>query len=341
MPIRVLYILSGDEKKASSRVRGFWISEALNRYDISSTLQCKNRRRDLLLALFMLFRYDIVVFQKTYSRYHLWLMIVAKLLRKKAYFDLDDAPSRVGSLKTLRNVEKMMTIVDGVFAGSEKLREYCSCFQKNTVLLTSGIDLNRYPVRENKNKDKICLGWIGNGRHYKDDLVQILAEPLRILSQRYSLKLKIVGACGVKQIHEVFGSIERLETECIDEINWSDSKVVQEMIGSFDIGLYPLIFNEFNKYKCGFKALEYMASGIPVVSSPVAYNLEIIEHGLEGLFAKSTDEWVESLAVLIESSELRKIMGRAGRKKVEMKFNVEKNALIMKKVFDMHMRLSE
>lgn len=141
----------------------------------------------------MLFQHDVFVFQKNYSRYHCWLMKGAKLIGKEAYMDLDDAPSRVISMVTLRNVETMMGMSDDVFVGSQMLKKHCSKFQKNTILLPSSINLINYKVRTYPLREKVCLGWIGNGKHYCEDLINILVEPLRVLAQCYALKLRIDG----------------------------------------------------------------------------------------------------------------------------------------------------
>ena len=84
-----------------------------------------------------------------------------------------------------------------------------------------------------------------------------------------------------------------------------------ELINS-DIGLYPLIQNDFNKYKCGFKALEYMVMKLPVVSSDIAFNAQIVLDNTTGLIARSEEQWLESLELLIEDQQKRTRMGEAG-----------------------------
>ena len=66
-------------------------------------------------------------------------------------------------------------------------------------------------------------------------------------------------------------------------------------IQDFDIGLYPSLPKYFNQHKCSLKAFEYMASGIPIVSSPAAIDLELISDRKDGLFADSKEEWAKQL----------------------------------------------
>ncbi len=321
---RVLFSLCGDLNKASSRVRGFWIAEALEQLGVHCTLRWKHTKPDLVRFALEVHRHDAVIFQKTYSRYHRWLMVLANLLGKKTYLDLDDAPSRVNSPATLKNVEAMMHMAEGVFVGNQNLFDYAGQHQSNVHLIPSGIKLNNYQARKSiREHESVCLGWIGNGAHYKKDLIDILESPLRKLAAEKRICFKLVGACGVQALYDTFGTIPGLEIDFVDEVKWSDPGAVSRATREFDIGLYPLLPNDFNIHKCGFKALEYMATGIPVVSSPVAVNAEIITDGKDGLLASSNEEWVSALCRLIENSELRLEMGQAGRHKVERSFNTE------------------
>lgn len=323
----ILFSLSGDKNIASSRVRGFWVAKELERFGIRCTLQTKHTKLDLFRFALKTPRHDTVIFQKTYSRYHRWLMAMARMMGKRTYLDLDDAPSKTKSARTLKSVESMLQMADGVFVGNQNLFDYAKEHQANVHLIPSGINLKHYHVTEKKkNGDSICLGWIGNGAHYKRDLIDILAEPLRELAGKYPLRFKLVGASGEQDLYDVFGAIPGLEIDFVDRIEWSDPNEVSKAIQGFDIGLYPLLPNEFNQFKCGFKALEYMATGIPVVSSPIAINAEIVSNAEEGWHAGSKDEWISSISHLIENADVRRKMGLKGRKKVESSFNVAKIA---------------
>lgn len=325
--LKLLFSLCGDRNKASSRVRGFWIAEELEKLGLHCSLRWKHSKLNLFFFAWEILRYDVVVFQKTYSRYHRWLMVLTNILGKRTFLDLDDAPSKTRSLRTLRNVEAMMRMADGVFVGSKNLLDYAKQHQPKSYLIPSSINLNYYSVAEGRSGNaRVCLGWIGNGVYYKRDLIDILAEPLKELASRYRIRFKIVGACGVRELYDTFNAIPNLEIDFVDSIDWSNPCTVLKAIRDFDIGLYPLIVNDSNIYKCGFKAIEYMAIGIPVVSSPVAFNVDIIAHGEDGLLADSKEEWTSALSELICDVEKRRQMGEAGRKKVEEHFSTAQAA---------------
>jgi len=329
--LHILFLLCGDNNKASSRVRGFWIAEALEVQGCCCTLRWGSGKLDMLLLALQLIRYDAVVFQKVYSRYHRWLMILAKAMGKLCYLDIDDAPSKTNAPHTIRNFEAMVAMAHGVFAGSQHLHDYCKQHQTNTWLTPSSIYLKYYRMKQTQSADdRICLGWIGNGAHYKKDLIEMLVAPLTDLSAKYPVRFKVVGACGMQELYDVFGSIDGLEIDFIDGIEWSDPGMIAASISDFDIGLYPLLPNDFNHFKCGFKALEYMAMGIPVVSSAVAVNVDIVSTGENGFLVNTQQEWFSALDKLSQDASLRSRMGQLGRKKVEEHYNVDKTASLIR-----------
>jgi len=329
--LQILFLLCGDSNKASSRVRGFWIAETLETQGCFCTLRWRSGKLDMLLLALQLIRYDVVIFQKVYSRYHRWLMALARGMGKLCYLDIDDAPSKTNAPHTIRNFEAMVAMAHGVFAGSQHLYDYCRQHQPNTRLIPSSIYLKYYRMQQTQRADeRICLGWIGNGAHYKKDLIEILAGPLTELSAKYPVRFKLVGACGVRELYDVFGGIDGLEIDFIDAISWSDPAAIAAAIADFDIGLYPLLPNDFNHFKCGFKALEYMAVGIPVVSSSVAINVDIVSTGENGFLVNSQQEWLSALDKLSQDAALRLRMGQSGRNKVEEYYNVEKTASLIR-----------
>ncbi|HNC29433.1 MAG TPA: glycosyltransferase family 4 protein, partial [Cyclobacteriaceae bacterium] len=93
-----------------------------------------------------------------------------------------------------------------------------------------------------------------------------------------------------------------------------------------DIGVMPLTDDIWAKGKCGFKALQYMALGVPCVISPVGVNSEIVDNGVTGFLATTKNEWIEKLERLMADQKLREAMGKKGREKVEAEYSVKSNA---------------
>ena len=335
--MRVLFSLCGNEYKASSRVRGFWIAEELEK--LGAHCRCEHRHsKSMLLRLARLVsEHDVIVFQKSYSRWHLYIQRFAHFLGKRTFVDLDDAPSRSNSPDTIRNVERMMQNATGVIVGSRTLLEYAKQHQENSRLIPSSIKLDYYeppnPKDAHSQTQSVCVGWIGNGAHYCRALIELLIEPLTVIASRHRIRFKIVGACGERRLYDAFGAVPDLQVDLVDAIDWSNPRAVSASLSGFDIGLYPLLRNDFNTHKCGFKALEYMAMRLPVVSSRVAANTEVVEHGVDGYFAETRQEWVDALDSLICDPGQRARMGHRGREKVQRAYNASEAAKQLFEVF--------
>ena len=336
MAVSFLFFLCGSRDKASSRVRGYWIAEELAESGIKCSMESRQTKWSFLTFALRIFFYDVIVFQKTYSRWHCLLLRQAKLLGRKTILDLDDAPSRNNNPSTLRNVEFMMRNASFVTVGSTALYDYASQYSRKVHLIPSSIRLEQYnPANKERGLiQPVCLGWIGNGKHYKKDLIDILREPLSKIAQKQPVRFKLIGACDQPELYTAFKGIPGLELDFIDQINWSNPEAVSESLVDVDIGLYPLLPNEFNQYKCGFKALEYMAMGIPVVSSDVAENREIIEDGINGFIACNDAKWELYLSMLSNDAGMRKMMGSAGRVRVEERYSVKRATDLLQRLFN-------
>ncbi|MCI0420191.1 MAG: glycosyltransferase, partial [Acidobacteria bacterium] len=110
-----------------------------------------------------------------------------------------------------------------------------------------------------------------------------------------------------------------------DVRNWSESSEVQA-IQSFTVGIMPLQDDPWARGKCGYKLIQYMACGLPVVASPVGVNGEIVEHWVNGFLADTEAEWLAALSELRSQPQLCEEFGRAGRKKVENTYSLEVTA---------------
>jgi len=335
--MRILFFLRYSRDQASSRVRGFYVAEELKKKGIDCDIICGYGKKIYVKFLLKFMNYDIIYFQKRYTGIDLKLNKLARFMGKKTIFDIDDAPGGVSLNSTAEEMAiQMMKYSSAVIVGSHKLLDFAKKFNRFSHLIPSSINLDYYKPKkekkEKKDKDSIKLGWIGNGINYKNDLL-ILLKPLEKIGGKYKIKLIIVGALGQKEIYESFGKIKKVKVEVIDSIDWANPMAVSVAINDFDIGLYPLLNNTYNQYKCGFKALEYMAIGVPVIASPIGENKFIIENKIDGFLVSDEKGWIEKLSCLVENEGIREKMGNIARKKIEEKYSTEVCADKLKNIF--------
>ena len=243
--------------------------------------------------------------------------------------DLDDATylsyvsptyGRLGSaLKFFGKTDTLIDWSEMVICGNRHIAEYVESRGKKAVVVPTVVDTDKFYPIEKDARETPVLGWIGT--HSTFPLLEEIFPVLQQLAREYDFILKIVGA-GKSEI--------KLEGVRIDNLPWNLEREVADF-QSLDIGLYPLeatkfVTKEWLAGKSGFKAIQYMAVGIPFVVTPIGVCAEI---GIENKthFSASTDkQWRESLVKLLESSELRKEMGEKGRKQALERYSVPQQA---------------
>ena len=260
------------------------------------TLQNKS---DLLIIQFELFPYLPYFFERL-------------LLKKKYICDFDDAfHLRYENLKILKIFYKnkfssLITNASLIFAGSDYLYNYSLKYNHNTVLLPTSVDINRYKNIPLKKK-KFTIGWIGSPStaRYLSNLNKVFIK----LSKLIDFRLMIIG-----------GEAPMLPNIDISQLEWTlDSEI--ELINIMDVGIMPLNNNEWEKGKCSYKLIQYMACEIPVIASPVGFNLVVIDHEVNGYLADNEEQWIKYILNLYNSKDLRTAFGKKGRIKVTDNFS--------------------
>ena len=249
--------------------------------------------------------------------------------RHKVIFDFDDSIWLLDTspenkkFEFLKNPNKTKINIANahvVIAGNNYLANYANQFNKNVIIIPTTIDTDLHqPKSELRSSNdiqldkKIVIGWSGSISTIKHFEMAIPA--IKQIQNKYPNKIEIhvigQGSYSHSEIN-VVGKKWAAETE-VDDLN------------CFDIGIMPLPDDEWVKGKCGLKGLSYMACGVATVMSPVGVNKEIIEHGVNGLLAGTTHEWVECLSQLIENPNLRLQLGEAGRQTVVKTYSVNAN----------------
>jgi glycosyltransferase involved in cell wall biosynthesis len=107
-------------------------------------------------------------------------------------------------------------------------------------------------------------------------------------------------------------------------IPWNIQTEIDDLL-RFNIGIMPLVDDEWARGKCGFKALQYMALGIPALVSPVGINKDVVDHGINGYHCFTDEDWYKYLEMLLKDESLRSRMGNSARIKIEKNYSVASN----------------
>lgn len=265
--------------------------------------------------------YDILFIQKViFPAPVRWLL---SWRRPLVAYDFDDAifttevqqHNWLAAWKQRRNtlgLPAMLKLADLALVENHYTAEFAARYCPAVSIITGPIDTERYSApREGLGRaNRVVLGWIGSATTLA--YLDLIRAPLARLGRRFpNLIFRVIGADAVD-----------MEGIQVETRIWSLDREVEDL-KSFDIGLMPMPDDSWTRGKGGYKLLQYMAMGLPVVASPVGVNRQIVNDGKDGFWAHSPEEWEDCLAQLIQDPQLRLEMGRRGRARVEAEYALD------------------
>jgi glycosyltransferase involved in cell wall biosynthesis len=254
------------------------------------------------------------------------------IIGKEYIVDYDDAVFHhydMSSNPLVRKVlsKKITTVMQKsscVIAGNNYLIEQAKASgAKHVEWVPTVVDKFRYRAEFKQEHKTKVIGWIGSPS--TQTYIVDIRKALNTISENHSIRLLLVGAN--KDIIEEFPDID------VDVVSWSESTEA-EYIRQMDIGIMPLVNGPWEKGKCGYKLIQYMASGIPVIASPVGVNIDIIKNSNSGYLADTIDQWTASLEGLLSSSKQREDFGSFGRASVEDTYSLQVQAPILANILN-------
>jgi len=211
-------------------------------------------------------------------------------------------------------IDHVMRHAKLVIAGNEYIAERAKKAGAHRVeYLPSVVDVSQYVFKPREADSIFKVGWIGSP--VTAPYLDMIHEVANTLNQESKVCLVLIGTGNSQSFPEV-------PTEILP---WSEDNEL--IIGQkFDVGIMPLVDGPFERGKCGYKLVQYMAGGIPVVASPVGVNRQIVEPGVNGYLANSTEDWLVALRTLRNNPQKRAEMGQAGRRRADELYNLKVTA---------------
>jgi hypothetical protein len=228
----------------------------------------------------------------------------------RVIFDFDDAVFLDGKAG---HVEWICRHAAWVTAGNDVLASFARQFSDRVTMLPTVVDTDTYAGASPGSGARRRVGWIGSDRSIRETLaphLPMLAEIQRALGFELVVISKPRPQIDLPGMHWTF-------------IEWSPD-VETRMAGLFDVGIMPLVDTPFQQGKCGCKALQYMAAGLPVVASPVGVNTALVGRNERGALATSPEEWRAALASFLHDADLRARIGARGRAFVDERFSLRR-----------------
>lgn len=200
--------------------------------------------------------------------------------------------------------DQLIRRASGVIAANHLLYERIKPLNSNVILIPTVVDLDKYDIQAELPAEKKILkvAWIGTPVTYQECFLPF-AETFRKICSLYPLEFLLIAGKDLPVP-------EGINAVCAE---WSAENEAQ-LLSTCDFGIMPLADDDFSRGKSAYKLIQYAASGLPAVASPVGENCFFIDNGKNGFTAAGTDRWIEAVGKLFQP-ELRRSMSENMRKK--------------------------
>ena len=234
-------------------------------------------------------------------------------------YDIDDALMRVDETAAAKRrtsrAPRFQRMVAGavlVLVGNRWLEDQVLPHNQSVLHAPTGLRPELYPLARNgEPAERLRLVWIGGSGNAAFLLpLRPVLEELAADGHRISLRL-VTGP----DVRLDMGSVP------IERCVWSPETEAVHLSESH-IGIAPSPRGGVIDGKCGYKVIQYMAAGLPVVAERLACHEDIVDEGISGRLAEGPFEWKRCLEELILDAPLRQQRGLAARAIVERDYSI-------------------
>jgi len=212
---------------------------------------------------------------------------------------------------------------DIIVCGSKYIADHCARLGAKAVYLPTPV--NEYVARRVRKKtyalsDPPSLVWIGSARTHRADL-RFFAEIIKNMA--VPLRVTVISEQSQHGLERLLGEAMDRRLVALPFDRWAEPATAYELLTRFDIGVAPALPCEWNRGRSAFKLKQYMAVGLPAVTSPVGEALDLIESGKNAIVADDEHEWTEALMNLLGDTALRQRLGENGARSVLREHGLE------------------
>lgn len=271
----------------------------------------EQNRRDLFLLFFSVLKRIKTIFviknnsfiyvEKEFFPQSIFILefLALKLLKFKGckiFIDFDDATFVSASINFLSKIfispkyNYLCKKADEVTVGSTELFKWAQKYNKNITKISSSPQISSIIARKDNSNKKLSVGWIGTPNTQKYIKEVVFNLPREIKEDMFEFKLM-----GTNFKTNLSNKIKLYKWSLENEI---------EFLNDIDIGLMPIAFRNFEKYKSAYKIFQYMASYTVPIASSWGENSYIIKNGFSGFLFKEIDQLISYLKLLNEDRYL-------------------------------------
>ncbi len=294
--MREISSMTGAYPPASRFLRPFWGIGNLGEHLVSTMAS---------------YRTDVAFLQREFlSTFY----TLERFLKKPIVLDVDDA---IWLYREGRCARDLARLSEKIVCGNAFLADWFSRWNQHVDVISTPVDTEYFkPDGAKKQPGKFRILWSGSSSNLQH-LYDIEDALCAVLATHEAAVLRVV--CDRSP------GFSRIPVSQLEFFEWNEADEVR-LIQECDVGLMPLGDTEWEKGKCSFKMLMYMACGLPVVASNVGMNVEVLRRGNVGFGVDTRDDWVGAIEQLMIQPSLCESIGQDGRKVAETHYSVKVNA---------------
>ena len=255
--------------------------------------------------------------------------------RRKVIFDFDDS---IYLKDFCHHRSRWLTrFSSAVVVGNEHLRKWAMIRNPRVYIIPTAIPFDvykQYARTARPASSPLVIGWSGHAKNHVKNLRLLVPVFRELLLKQISFKFILIGGMEYEPMRELFADLKGLDITIIDSIEWTDPKNIARLIQTFDIGVMPLVKDPKTEGKCALKAIEYMACAVPAIVSPVGANISLVENGIDGWQAETTEDWVSVITHIVNNPSSLSEIGMKAQRKVERHYSYDAIIPLMKQVIE-------
>ncbi|MBP6334152.1 MAG: glycosyltransferase family 4 protein [Bacteroidia bacterium] len=277
--------------------------------------------------------YDVVFIHREAEPFGppLFEWLIMRVFKMKTVYDFDDAiwiPNASESNSTLTrlfkkfsNVQTICKWATKISVGNKFLMDFASRYNSSVHFIPTTIDTElHHNAIKNHKSDKFVFGWTGS--HSTIQYLDMLVPVFQDLEKTENFELLVI--CDIPP---------KFNLKSVRYIPWKRETEIEDLL-NFNVGLMPLPDDIWAQGKCGFKALQYMALGIPAVVSDVGVNAEVVDHEKNGCVCKTVGDWAFYLKKLLKEPQYLQELSGNTREKIVKGYSVQANKANFIKLFE-------
>lgn len=299
----------------------------------------KDPRVDIRISTVLSQRSDIdwadhIVFQRKVSQEAVLIAKQAKQCGKATYFDIDDYLHGLPDYHPykgfyengnyLQEMDELCNVVDRITVSTPYLKIlYKERYPSALISVVKNTTQIR-PVAKRRLSKRTYIGWAG-GLSHKADLA-ILVNPIRaILKEHPEVDFMTINYPGYKENDQAADVFAEIPANRRIHLYGTEPHLVSNLISLLDIGLAPLIDNDFNWAKSNVKFMEYAMCGVPMIATKIGPYIDDAEAC--ALVNNGTSEWYREMDWLVQNKKCRIEIANEARKRLTEVYDSSKISL--------------